>query len=62
MIIQYENEAKNKQIKDLANENELVKSSLERNKKLFWYSMLALAIIGAIMIALYRTRQLKQEK
>ena len=62
VIIQYENEAKNKQIKDLADENELVKSSLERNKKLFWYSMLALAIIGAIMVALYRTRQLQQEK
>jgi len=62
VIIQYENEAKNKQIKDLASENELVKSSLERNKKLFWYSMLALFVIGAIMVALYRTGQLKQEK
>lgn len=62
VIIQYENEAKNNQIKALADENELVKSRLERNKKLFWYSMLALAIIGAIMVALYRTRQLQQEK
>ncbi|MCB0382188.1 MAG: tetratricopeptide repeat protein [Psychroserpens sp.] len=62
VIIQYENEAKNNQIKALANENELVKSRLERNKKLFWYSMLALAIIGAIIVALYRTRQLQQEK
>ena len=62
VIIQYENEAKNNQIKALADENELVKSRLERNKKLFWYSMLALAIIGAIIVALYRTRQLQQEK
>lgn len=62
VIIQYENEAKNNQIKALANENELVKSRLERNKKIFWYSMLALAIIGAIIVAIYRTRQLQQEK
>ena len=62
VIIQYENEVKNNQIKALGDENELVKSRLEHNKKLFWYSMLALAIIGAIMVALYRTRQLQQEK
>lgn len=62
VIIQYENEVKNNQIKALANENQLVKSRLERNKKLFWYSMLVLGIIGAIMVVLYRTRQLQQEK
>ena len=62
VIIQYENEAKNNQIKALANENVLVKSRLESNKKLFWYSILGLAIIGAILVALYRTRQLQQEK
>lgn len=62
VIIQYENEAKNNQIKALASENELVKSRLERNKKLFWYSILALVVIVSIMVALYRTRQLKQEK
>lgn len=62
VIIQYENEAKNNQIKALADENEFVKSRLERNKKLFWYSILALVIIGAILVALYRNRQLKQEK
>ncbi|RKE99017.1 tetratricopeptide repeat-containing sensor histidine kinase [Ichthyenterobacterium magnum] len=62
VIIQFENEAKNKQIKELASENEVVKSKLERNKKIFWYSMLALTIIGGIIVALYRNRQLKQEK
>jgi len=62
VIIQYENEAKNKEIKALANENQIVKSKLERNKKIFWYSMLALAIIIGILVALYRNRQLKQEK
>ncbi|MEM5566557.1 tetratricopeptide repeat protein [Psychroserpens sp. AS72] len=62
VIIQYENEAKNNQIKALATENQVWKSKLERNKKIFWYSMLVLAIIVGILVALYRTRQLSQEK
>ncbi len=62
VIIQYENEAKNNEIKALANENQIVKSKLERNKKIFWYSMLVLAIIVGVLVALYRTRQLSQEK
>lgn len=62
VIIQYENEAKNNEIKALASENQIVKSKLERNKKIFWYSMLALAIIVGVLIALYRNRQLSQEK
>ena len=62
VIIQFENEAKNKQIKELASENEVVKSKLERNKKIFWYSMLGLTVIGGIIVALYRNRQLEQEK
>ncbi|WCO01964.1 tetratricopeptide repeat-containing sensor histidine kinase [Psychroserpens ponticola] len=62
VIIQYENEAKNNQIKALADENEIVKSRLERNKKFFWYSILAFLIIGAILFSLYRNRQLQQEK
>ncbi|MFT4803720.1 MAG: hypothetical protein ACJAZK_000061 [Psychroserpens sp.] len=35
VIIQYENEAKNEEIKELASENQIVKSKLERNKKPF---------------------------
>ncbi len=62
VIIQYENEAKNKEIKALADENLIVKSKLERNQKIFWYSMLALAIIVGILVSLYRHRQLQQEK
>ena len=62
VIIQYENEAKNKEIKALASENQIVKFKLERNKKIFWYSMLALAIIIGVLVALYRNRQLHQEK
>ena len=62
VIIQYENEAKNKEIRALSSENQIVKSKLERNKKIFWYSMLALAIIVGVLVALYRNRQLEQEK
>ncbi|TXD81929.1 tetratricopeptide repeat protein [Subsaximicrobium wynnwilliamsii] len=62
VIIQYENEVKNREIKALANENELVKFKLERNKTIFWYSILGLAIIAASLIAVYRNRQLQQEK
>ncbi|MGB3606959.1 tetratricopeptide repeat-containing sensor histidine kinase, partial [Psychroserpens sp.] len=61
VIIQYENEAKNKEIEALANQNEFWKIKLERNKTIFWYSLLALAIIIGILIAMYRNRQLQQE-
>ncbi|WP_052466982.1 tetratricopeptide repeat-containing sensor histidine kinase [Psychroserpens damuponensis] len=62
VIIQFENEAKNNEIKALATENQVWKTKLERNKKVFWYSMLVLAIIVGVLVALYRTRQLSQEK
>lgn len=62
IIIQYENELKNNQIRTLANENEQVKQKLERNKNIFWFSLLGLMIIGGIMIAINRNRQLRDEK
>lgn len=62
VIIQYENEVKNKEIKALADENEVVKLKLERNKTIFWYSIIGLIIIAASLIALYRNRQLQNEK
>lgn len=62
IIVQYENEIKNNQIRALANENELVKSKLERNQKIFWYSLIGLIIISGAILTLNRHRQLKQEK
>ena len=62
IIIQYENESKNSQIRALANENELVKSKLERNQRIFWYSLAALIVIAVIMISIHRNKQLKHEK
>lgn len=62
IVIEYENELKNKQIRALADENKIVKSKLERNKKIFWFSMLILGIIGIVLVALYKNSQLQQEK
>lgn len=62
IIVQYENEAKNNKIQQLASENALVKSKLQRNQVIFWSALLALAIIAGIMIAVNRNRQLRHEK
>lgn len=62
IIIQYENEAKNNEILQLANENELVKSKLQRNQVIFWSALLTLAIVAGILIAISRNRQLRHEK
>lgn len=62
IIIQYENEAKTNQIIQLANENELVRSKLQRNQTIFWAALLTLTIVAGIMIAINRNRQLSHEK
>ncbi|MEO8774024.1 MAG: tetratricopeptide repeat protein [Gelidibacter sp.] len=62
IIIEYENEAKNNEIKQLASENALVKSKLQRNQVIFWSALLTLAIVAGIMIAINRNRQLSHEK
>ena len=62
IIVQYENEIKNNQIQALASENEIVKSKLDRNQKIFWFTLLGLVLTAGIIISLNRHRQLKQEK
>lgn len=62
VIIQYENEAKNKEIIALASENEIWKTKIEHNKKIFWYSILILGVMIVVLVALNRNRQLSQEK
>ncbi len=62
IIVQYGNIAKNNEIKALANENELVKSKLERNQKIFWFTLFGLLVIAGLIIAFNRNQQLKQEK
>ncbi|WP_282041713.1 tetratricopeptide repeat-containing sensor histidine kinase [Winogradskyella flava] len=62
IVLEYENENKNNQIKALASENEAVRKRLERNKSIFWYSMLALLIMGIALFIINRNRSLKRDK
>ncbi|RIA10922.1 tetratricopeptide repeat protein [Flavobacteriaceae bacterium MAR_2010_72] len=62
IIIQYEHEAKNNQIKALSSENELVRSKLERNQKIFWFTLLGLIVATIIILIYNRTKHLHQEK
>lgn len=62
IIIEYENEAKNNEIRALASENEIVRSKLERNQKIFWFTLLGLIVIAGLILAFNRNQQLKQEK
>lgn len=62
IIIQYENEAKNNEIKALSSENEIVKSKLERNQKIFWFTLFGLIGLAGLILAFNRNQQLKQEK
>lgn len=62
IVIEYENENKNNQIKALASENEFVRKRLERNKSIFWYSMVALTIFGTALFIMNRNRTLKRDK
>ncbi|WP_418512972.1 tetratricopeptide repeat protein [Corallibacter sp.] len=62
LIIKYESEKKNNQIKALANENELVKIRLAQNKRVLILGLVGIALIGAILFILYRQHQLRNEK
>ena len=62
IVILYENENKNNQIKALASENEEVRKRLERNRNIFWYSVLALLILGAALFIVNRDRALQRGK
>ena len=62
LIIKYESEKKNNQIKELASENEIVKLKLAQNKKTLLLSLLGGFLIVIILFVLYRQRQLRNEK
>lgn len=62
VIIQYENEAKNRQIALMENKLEMFNMQFERNKTIFWYSILGLFILAASLYAVYRNRKLQQDK
>ncbi|RED44484.1 tetratricopeptide repeat protein [Winogradskyella eximia] len=62
IVLEYENENQNNQIKALALENETVRLRLERNKKILLYTSLLLAILGTALFILNRTKALRRDK
>lgn len=62
LILKYESEKKNNQIKALASENEIVKLKLSQSKKLYLFGLGSLLLLIAILYILYRQRKLKDEK
>jgi len=58
IVLEYENEVKNKQIKLLADRNE----ELLKNQKLYLLVIFSVVLLAVVMIALNRNRQLRQEK
>ncbi|MGJ8548929.1 tetratricopeptide repeat protein [Winogradskyella wichelsiae] len=62
IVVAYENENKNNQIKALAEENESVRLHLERNKKIILYTSLLLIPLSISTFLIYRTRALKRDK
>lgn len=62
LIIKYESEKKNNQIKELASENEIVKLKLAQNRRTLILSFLGSILIAIILFILHRQRQLRNEK
>jgi len=62
LVIKYDAEKKSKQIKDLANENEIVKLKLAQNKKTQWFIIIGLLLVGGILFVIYKQNQLKNDK
>ena len=62
LIIKYESENKSNTIKTLANENALVKSSLEKNRLALLFALLAIILISIALIIVQRHKQITQEK
>ena len=62
VILRYETEKKNSEIKALAKQNEIANLKLKKNKITLLISGIALALLGSIFFILYRQYQLKNEK
>lgn len=62
LIIKYESESKTNTIKALANENELVKSTLEKNRLSLLFTLLAIVLITVLLFIFNRQTQINQEK
>ena len=62
LILKYESEKKNNQIKALASENEIVKLKLIQNRKILLLSLLGGILIVGFFVILQRQHRLKNEK
>ncbi|MFL0353107.1 tetratricopeptide repeat protein [Xanthomarina sp. GH4-25] len=62
LILKYESEKKNNQIKALASENEIVKLRLIQNRKILLLSLLGGILIVGFFVILQTQRRLKDEK
>lgn len=62
LIIRYDTEKKNNQIKELASANEIVELKLKRNKNTLIIGLISLAAGGFMLYILYHQFQLKNEK
>ena len=62
LIIKYDSEKKNSQIKELAKQNEITKLTLDRNRNI-WLSVIGvLVLLSVFLFYLYRYQRLKNEK
>ncbi len=62
LILKYDSERKNNQIKDLAKQNEITKLQLTKSRILWGISLGLLFLFGIIFYYLYRNKLLKNEK
>lgn len=62
LIIKYDSERKNNQIKDLAKQNEIAKLKLTKNRVTWIIILSILSILGIVFYSLHRNQRLKNEK
>lgn len=62
LIIKYDSERKNSQIKDLAKQNEIANLQLTKNRNLWIISLSLLMLLGGILYTFYRYLLVKSEK
>ncbi len=62
LIIKYDSEKKNNQIKALANQNKIDQLNFSKNRKIWLISLISLSLLALVLYFLYRQRNLKNEK
>lgn len=62
LVLRYDAKQKSEQIKDLSNENEIVKLKLAQSKKTQWYALVGLLLLAGVLFGYYKQRQLSKDK